>query len=363
MAISITFAEIGYWLLLAAGSICLLILFFLAAAFVFTFFIRFHAEISIKTASENLQNRVYIWLKMPLYKYVIFDYDDSDDSESAPASDSDSETESQFESENPIEPFQNEIESQRAETPAAECAAKKEDGEFNSNIPTDSSDSSDSEEESDSDFEDYFEKLSDFSDLSDSYEELQRYVDLSDLRGFVSDSIAAAIRISKVLSRFISDCLIRADIQKLSMKTEFGLSNPADTAFLFGGLHSFKSSVYAYLISVESNSRSSRRRKKAGELAAEWGENIIFIPEMEHQKFEAEADLSVSFRLSNIFFPILRFVLNKNTRWVLRRYIYVYFIRQWIKVWKSDRKQKKENKKKSKTEKQENENLKSAKTI
>ncbi|MDL2261867.1 DUF2953 domain-containing protein [Methanimicrococcus sp. OttesenSCG-928-J09] len=198
------------------------------------------------------------------------------------------------------------------------------------------------DEESDSDF---FDDLGDLSDLSGAYDEIKRYVDLSDPQQFVSDSIGAALRISKVSARFAGDLMLQTDIDEMEADVIYGLSDPANTAISFGAAHSFKAAVYAYLVDVEEKTRSSKKRKKAGELGAIVRDDIRIIPDLTSETFEADADMVFSFRISKIYVPTLRFLLNKNTRWVLRRYVYKYFVKQYIKTWKEERRQKKETKK------------------
>ena len=353
--ISIPFAEIGHWLLWAVGLICLFILILLAVAFVITSLIQIHAEISIRTVNVKVRGRVFVQLKMPFYDSVLFHFDDLE-SEQNTESDDESNDESGDElidSTESAAPIRHESAPSDAAESAGFSNEEKEAPAFESNTKTESDSVEEEKEPASEKSENRFEDLFDqdpLSDLSDAYEEIQRYVDLSDPRAFVSDSISAAVRISKSSARLISGCLLRVNIQKLSARSVVGLSDPANTALLFGAFHSFKASVYAFLIEAESNSRSSRRRKKAGELAAAIEENVVFVPDLENKKFEADADLFISFRLSNLFNPVLRASLNKNTRWVLRHYVFKYYIRQYLKTLKAERKERKKVKKAAKKE-------------
>ncbi|MBZ3936197.1 DUF2953 domain-containing protein [Methanimicrococcus blatticola] len=178
-------------------------------------------------------------------------------------------------------------------------------------------------------------------DFSDSYDEIKRYVDLSDPEQFVSDSMGAAVRVSKASARFVSDLLLRAKIDEMSADVIYGLSDPANTALSFGAVHSFKASVYAYMADVEEKSRSSKRRKKAAEIGKILRDDIQIVPDMTQETFEADTDASFSFWMPRLYIPTLRFLLNKNTRWTLRHYLYPYFIRQYIRTWKAERKQRK----------------------
>lgn len=206
----------------------------------------------------------------------------------------------------------------------------------------DAEETGDDENETDSDF---FDDLEDLSDLSGTYSEIKRYVDLSDPALFVSDSIGAAYRISKALGGFVGDVMLRTDIDEMEADIIYGLSDPASTAMSFGAVHSFKASIYAYLVDVEENTRSSKKRNKAGELGAIIRDDIRVVPDLANQTFEVDTDISFSFRISRIYIPTLRFLLNKNMRWVLRKYVYKYFIKQIIKTWKEDRRQNKASQK------------------
>ncbi|WNY23840.1 hypothetical protein MmiHf6_11620 [Methanimicrococcus hongohii] len=188
-------------------------------------------------------------------------------------------------------------------------------------------------------------------DFDELKTEIKRYVDLSDPEQFVSDSMAAAVRISKALVRLTSDLLLRIDVDQMNADIIYGLSDPANTALSFGAVHSFKASVYAYLAEVETKSKNSKKRKKAGEVGAIIRDDIHIVPDLIEKKFVADADMSFSFWIPRLYIPTLRFLLNKNTRWVIRRYLYPYFIRQYIRTWKSDRKERKAEKKQKKEKK------------
>ncbi|WNY29204.1 hypothetical protein MmiEs2_14280 [Methanimicrococcus stummii] len=215
----------------------------------------------------------------------------------------------------------------------------------------------DSDSESDDEFEgdevsnDEFDDNSDDEsdgDLSDFLDEIKRYVDLSDPGRFVSDSITAAARISKSSARLASDLLLRADIDEMSADVVFGLSDPADTALAFGTIHSFKASTYAYLAEIEETSRSSKKRKKAAELGAIVRNDICIVPDLTNKMFETDTTMSFSFWIPRGYIPMLRFILNKNTRWTIRRYLYPYFIRHYIRNWLAERKQRKQDEKQRK---------------
>jgi len=359
MAISFTLSEIGHGLLWAVGLIFLLLLFLLATALILSFFIRLNAEISIRTVRSKIQSRVFLQLKMPFYRFVLLDYDDSEldsvpNAETGFESDVESAAGFQTASSESTDSAVSDQPKTASDTPIPEPIGLTDEADETQAQASFESDSAADSDEPEKSFENPFEDLFDqdsLSDLSDAYEELQRYVDLSDSHAFVSDSISATFKVSKSSARFITDCLLRTNIQRLSAQSVFGLSDPADTALLFGSLHSFKAAIYAYFIEAESRSRSSRKRKKAGELAAALGKNVVFVPDMSNKKFEADADLSVSFRLLSLYIPTLRFILNKKTRWVLRHYVYKYYIRQYLKTLKTERKARKEAKKSNKTQK------------
>lgn len=178
-------------------------------------------------------------------------------------------------------------------------------------------------------------------DFSESFDEIKRYVDLSNPKQFASDSVVAFGLISKSAARLTSDLLFRTDIDKMSANIVFGLFDPANTALLFGGVYSFNSSVCVFLSGIESESKSSKKRKKARELNAALRDNISLIPILNREMFEADADFSFSFRISRLFVPIIRFSFRKSTRKVFMNYLYPYFILHSIRTWRNERKQKK----------------------
>ncbi|MDV0445425.1 hypothetical protein MmiAt1_10030 [Methanimicrococcus sp. At1] len=213
--------------------------------------------------------------------------------------------------------------------------------------------SNESDDESGDEFDDVSGDES--TGLSDSLDEIKRYVDLSDPGQFVSDSMTAAVQISKATARLMSDLLLRTDIDEMSADIVFGLSDPADTALAFGAIHSFNASLYAYLADAEENSRSSKKRKKAGEICAVLRDDIRIVPDLTNKKFETDAEMSFSFWIPRLYIPVLRFLLNKNSRQVIRRYLYPYFIRHSLRTWRTERKQRKAEKKRSKKSSSSNE--------
>ena len=397
MTIQTALMTIGHYLLLAVGLILFLFILILAVAFLLTFFMRFFADISLKTANGKIQTYISLRFKILFYEVDLLDIDDFD-GEQEPGSKSDASgtekneyhvtvtdekitvqtTESRksgseyeiivrteetvtkdieisdgsqtiiLETPDVVSETEDIIiygEDEIPETEAQEETIERVettviDYEFEGDASrgddaADGSDDSDAGEETDDD---------DF-DLSGSYDEIKRYVDLSDPEKFVSDSMSAVVKISKASARFAGDLLLRTNINKLSADVIYGLSDPANTALSFGAVHSFKASVYAYLADVEGKSRSSKKRRKAAEVGAILRDDIHIVPDMANKTFEADADMSFSFWLPHFYIPALRFLLNKNTRWVIRRYLYPYFIRQYIRTWKAERKQKKAEKK------------------
>jgi len=199
---------------------------------------------------------------------------------------------------------------------------------------------------------------SDKKDDSDfGFAEIQKYVDLSNPSQFASDTISAALKMSKTTARFVSDVLIRSNVKNMSLDLVYGLSDPADTAVSYGAIHSFNASVYAYLLEAEKKSLSSYRRKRAKQLAAHLSDDVLITPDLTQKTLEADTELSFSFWLPHLYFPTLRFLLAKNTRWFIRRYVYKYYIRQSLKTiiaeQKAKRKAKKNAKKEAKKDKKE----------
>jgi hypothetical protein len=99
------------------------------------------------------------------------------------------------------------------------------------------------------------------------------------------------------------------------------------------------------LVVVEEKSKSSKRRKKAAVLGAIIRDDIHVVPDLAEERFDADVDMSFSFWIPRAYIPTLRFLLNKNTRWVVRRYLYPYYIRHYIRMWRAERKQRKAEKK------------------
>ena len=200
--------------------------------------------------------------------------------------------------------------------------------------------------------------FTDFSDLYDLYnfsysevfEELVKYVDLSDPSQFASDTISAASKVSKSTSRLLIDILLRSNVQMLSLNAVYGLSDPADTAVSYGTVQSFNASCYAYLFEVQKKSHSFFKRKRAKQISAHLKNDILIIPNLTQKELKADADVSFSIWVPYLYFPTLRFLLTKNTRWFVRRYVYKYYIRQYLKTKKAERKERKEEKKSKKRE-------------
>lgn len=396
---------VGHYLLLAVGLILLLFILILAVAFLLTLFMRFFADISLKTVNGKILKSIRLRFKILFYEIDLLDIDDFDggpesDSESA-ASGTDKNlyhvtvtdekisvqtTESKksgsdyeiivrteetvtkdieisdgsqtvvletpdivFETEDITIYHNGEADGAGAEDETVTTVETVvTDYEFDAELST-SDDAGyesvdavcDTLQESD---EEQDEEDPDF-DFSDSYDEIKRYVDLSDPGQFVSDSITAAVRISKASARFAGDLLLRTRIDNLSADVIYGLSDPANTALSFGAVHSFKASVYAYLADVAEKSRSAKKRRKAAEIGAILRDDIHIVPGMTEKTFEADADMSFSFWIPHLYIPGLRFLLNKDTRWVIRRYLYPYFIRHYIRTRKAERKQRKAAKK------------------
>lgn len=182
-------------------------------------------------------------------------------------------------------------------------------------------------------------------DLRSSLEEIRRYVDLSDPSQFVSDSLSAASKMSKALARFVGDLLLRTDIRELSADVIYGLSDPADTALSYGGIHSFKASLYAYFIHAGADARSSKTRRKADQLAVILRDDVLIVPDLSQKTAEGEFDLVFSFWIPRLYIPAIRLLLNKNTRWILRRYVYPYYLRHYYRTQRAERRKSKEDKK------------------
>ena len=188
-----------------------------------------------------------------------------------------------------------------------------------------------------------------FSTLSD-LEEIKKYVDLSNPSQYAADTAGALRRMSKTTARFVSDILIRSNIKDMSLDLVYGLSDPADTAVSYGAIHTFNASVYAYLLEMEKKSVFSYKRKRAEQISAHLCNDVVIVPDLTQETLEADTDLSLSFWMPHLYFPTLRFLLAKNTRWFIRRYVYKYYIRQCLKTILAERKAKKEAKKEAKRE-------------
>ena len=184
-------------------------------------------------------------------------------------------------------------------------------------------------------------------DFSESLEQIKRYVDLSDPFQFASDSISAAVDLSHIIVRFTGDLLLKTDVVELSADMIYGLSDPADTAVLYGGIHSFKASLYASFLHVEATSHSFKKRQKAKQLADVLKDDIFIVPDLSQKTIEGEADFGFSFWIPRLYIPVFRLLLNKKSRRVFRHYIYPYYIRHSYKMWKEERRKNKEEKKRT----------------
>ncbi|MCL2862484.1 MAG: DUF2953 domain-containing protein [Methanimicrococcus sp.] len=206
----------------------------------------------------------------------------------------------------------------------------------------------DEEDDYDFDFGFAFENISE--DISNELKEMKKYVDLSNPSQFASDSISASVKISRAAARFVGALLLRTNFTELSADLIYGLSDPADTALSYGGIHSFKASLYAYFLHVEATSRFSRKRQKAGQMAAVMRDEILVVPDLSQRTAEGKTDIVFSFWLPHLCLPSLRLLLNKNSRWVFRHYVYPYFIRHSFRIWKEERQKEKEEQRKEKEE-------------
>ena len=199
---------------------------------------------------------------------------------------------------------------------------------------SDDTKSNDTESE-DTDSEDIESELGklfhDLGDLSDDYDDIQKYVDLSNPAQFISDSLTAAAKISISGSHLIGALLLRTNIKKLSLHLDYGLSNPAGTAVSYGALQSFISGIYAYLDAAAKRSRSSHKKRRCREIAVQIQNNVLITPKLMEKKIDLESEISVSFWIVRSYIPLIRFLISKNTRWVLRRYVWVYCIKHYLK--------------------------------
>ena len=414
MTIETFLASAGHYLLYAVGFILLFIFIVLALAFIFTLFIKIGFDFSAQIRNAKVKKDFLIYLKLPFYRLIIFETDD-DISETAldfselGEDDSVDENESEkfvchvtFENENitaeMIKPEKygngyevvihlNETKNSTDESeylpelseirasakdenkfiaksenkPKSENSNKLENtSEFKTKSKSDdfennkfNDDESEDDESDDFDFSDFYD-LHDFS-FSDVFEELVKYVDLSDPVQFASDTVSAASKVSNSVSRFLLYILIRSNIQELSLNTIYGLSDPADTAVSYGTIQSFNASVYAYLLEVQNKSHSSRKRKRAKQLSAHLKDDIFIVPDLTQKELEADTDMDFSVWLPYLYFPTLRFLLTKNTRWFVSQYVYKYYIRQYLKTKETERKEKRKAKKEQKSKEYESE--------
>ncbi|WNY25712.1 DUF2953 domain-containing protein [Methanolapillus millepedarum] len=184
---------------------------------------------------------------------------------------------------------------------------------------------------------------------------IEKYVDLSDPVQFATDSITAGIKMIQPTTRFVSSILLKMKIRKMSLDLVYGLADPADTAVSSGVLYSFKSSMIAYLEDIKNRTKNKNVQKNADILIRDIEENVLIHPVLTEKAFRLDSDLAFSFWVRSLYIPTLKFLFHKNTRWVIRHYVYVYFIRfHFVK-----NKEEKQNKKRS--EKQEKEKNKSQK--
>ncbi|MDR2944586.1 MAG: DUF2953 domain-containing protein [Methanosarcinales archaeon] len=354
----------GSYLLFAVGLILLFIFLILAAAFFLTFFIRLFADISLKTKNGKTQKSICIRLKILFYEMILSDIDDFADD---PKSDFVSETDAPEKTICHVTVTDEKItvsvtESKKGGSDYEVLVHADDSSIYNKNkitgadieeeavadetVPADDAFNEENEavREDQNESDDEFDGESD-SGSSDFSDEIKRYIDLSDPKQFVSDSISAAVGVSKAAARFFGDLLLRIKINNVSADVIYGLADPSNTALSFGAVHSFKASVYAYLADVENRARSSKRRKKAAEIGVALRDDIHVVPDLTGKTFEADADMSFSFSVPHFYIPALRFILNKNMRRFIRRYFYPYFIRHYIRTWKAERRQKKAEKK------------------
>ena len=183
-------------------------------------------------------------------------------------------------------------------------------------------------------------------DFSASLEQIKKYVDLSDPFQFATDSLLAASNLSRVIARFAGDLLLKTDVLELSADMIYGLSDPADTAVSYGGVYSFKASLYAYFLHVEATSHSLKKRKKAKQLADILKDDVFIVPDLSQETMEGEADFGFSLWIPRLYIPVFRLLLNKKSRRVFRYYIYPYYIRHSYRMWRAERRKNKEEKKK-----------------
>lgn len=385
----------GHYVLLAIGLILLLLILLLAAAFLLTCFMHVYADFSLHAHRGKMQKSAHVRFKMPFYESVLLDLDDPADAAGPDKTENSDKTavhltvtdekitvrttetakhgsayeiivhteetltrnvevsgaaETTVSESSPIiteteETFrlaENEIPAADVETGTVETVETVvKEYTFEQNAPESSSaeaqkaSSEKTEKQSD-------DKASEDSDSSEKLDEIKRYVDLSDPEQFVSDSVTAAVKISKAGARLAGDLLLRIDIDKMSADVVYGLSDPGNTALSFGAAHSLKASIYAYLIEVETTGRSSKKRRKAGELAAVLQNDIRLTPDLSEKRTDADAEMSFSFWIPSAYIPLLRFLFNKNTRWVLRHYVYKYYVKQYLKTRQEGKQQKKE---------------------
>ncbi|MCL2141846.1 MAG: DUF2953 domain-containing protein, partial [Methanimicrococcus sp.] len=132
-------------------------------------------------------------------------------------------------------------------------------------------------------------------------------------------------------SRLIGALLLRMNIKNLSFNFDYGFSDPANTAISYGVIQSFISGIYAYLDSTAKKSHSSYKRKRSKEIASHIQNNVFITPAFMEKKVNLESEVSVSFWIIRFYIPLLRFLFSKNTRWVLRRYVWVYYIKHYLK--------------------------------
>ena len=377
MALPATLAEVGYYLLWAIGLILLLILILSASALLLTR-IDFYAK--SKFSNDVFLNKMRLLINYLFLKYSAFETDDFEDDEKVKQMTSQEEsktvektacyvtkngeeikiktTQSQkhwdvydivietsdfskeadetslsadetlLSADETNEPPSSACETNESSTPISEtdeqitCETSVSE---NTDAVDEKTESKDTKSEENKSFQ------NDMDDLSGSFDEIKKYVDLSNPKQFVFDSLTAASKISASGSRLIGALLLRTNIKKLSVHLDYGLSDPADTAVSYGVIQSFVSGIYAYLDDAAQRSRSSRKRRRCKELASQIQNNVFITPELMEKKIDLESEVSVSFWIVRFYIPLLRFLFSRNTRWVLRRYVWVYYVKHYLK--------------------------------
>lgn len=168
------------------------------------------------------------------------------------------------------------------------------------------------------------------------HSEKQKYEKRSDkivekIRGnetqFLTDTWIAYKKIKKHMITLATSVLLRADIEMLCIRFDYGLDNPADTAVSYGILHSFKGGVLAAL-NEHKNKQAGRLRKMEERLITIIYEDVQFYPDMLEKITEFDIKVDVSYRIISFYYPILRFALRRDVWWVAKNYVYPYFIKK-----------------------------------